>query len=170
MTAVMVAGKSRLPRRYQYPLPPRQIVETLVRRTGMLDESSNDTRDLLTDLAHCAYGAGAGAVYGAIAPRLPKQPVLNGMAYGVTVWAASYLGWLPAMRFPAAATREPGERNALMISAHLVWGATLGLLESRFRPPHASPHSVDREKSVITSAEADVPRQDAHPNRTESKR
>ncbi|HAE50229.1 MAG: hypothetical protein CMO30_07955 [Tistrella sp.] len=41
------------------------------------------------------------------------------------MWAASYLGWIPAARILKPATRHPWRRNLLMIAAHLVWGASL---------------------------------------------
>src|SRR3546814_3671915 len=46
-----------------------------------------------------------------------------GSMAGVAVWAASYFGWIPAMGVLSPAHRHPPARNALMIAAHLVWGA-----------------------------------------------
>jgi putative membrane protein len=152
MTVVMVVGKSHLPRRQRYALPPRQILETALQRAGISSELSHATRDHLTELAHATYGAGAGTLYGVVAPRLRNRPLINGMAYGFAVWAGSYLGWLPTMRFPAAATREPAERNALMITAHLVWGGTLGLLESWSRNGKRSRPNACKVPGSDTSA------------------
>ena len=47
------------------------------------------------------------------------------MAYGLGVWAMSYLGWIPAARILTPAHRHPLRRNLLMIAAHIVWGLTL---------------------------------------------
>jgi hypothetical protein len=44
------------------------------------------------------------------------------------VWAASYLGLLPALRLLPPATNHPRHRTALMIAAHLVWGSALGAI------------------------------------------
>jgi putative membrane protein len=44
------------------------------------------------------------------------------------VWAGSYLGLLPVLGILSPATRHPTGRNALMIAAHIIWGATLGIL------------------------------------------
>src|SRR6188508_239336 len=46
----------------------------------------------------------------------------EGALYGVGVWGASYLGLLPGAGLYPAATDESAGRNALMISAHLIWG------------------------------------------------
>ncbi len=78
--------------------------------------------------AHFAYGAGAGAVYGPVSRVVPLPPVIKGAVYGLLVWAASYMGWLPVMDMPEAATDETAKRNAMMIVAHLVFGSVLGVL------------------------------------------
>jgi hypothetical protein len=54
----------------------------------------------------------------------------HGAAFGLALWAAGYMGWVPALGFSPAAHRESPPRNGLMISAHVVWGATVGLLVS----------------------------------------
>jgi hypothetical protein len=57
--------------------------------------------------------------------------VLAGVGFGLAVWAVSYLGWLPAAGILSPATEHPARRNALMIGAHVVWGATTGLAVGR---------------------------------------
>ncbi len=54
-------------------------------------------------------------------------PALAGAGFGLAVWAGSYLGWLPAAGILRPATEHPPRRVALMIAAHLVWGASAGL-------------------------------------------
>ena len=46
-------------------------------------------------LAHLAFGAMAGAIYGALAPR--RQQVVTGVGYAGVIWGTSYLGYLPAL-------------------------------------------------------------------------
>jgi hypothetical protein len=41
------------------------------------------------------------------------------------------LGWLPAFRILKPATNHPAQRVMLMISAHLIWGATLGFITKK---------------------------------------
>ncbi|MDB5294329.1 MAG: hypothetical protein JWO31_312, partial [Phycisphaerales bacterium] len=81
--------------------------------------------------AHFAFGAAAGAAYAATAGRLPGPPAVKGSAFGVGVWAASYLGWLPAVGLLPPATEESARRNLIMIGAHVVWGAAAGVLHDR---------------------------------------
>jgi uncharacterized membrane protein YagU involved in acid resistance len=82
----------------------------------------------LTVLSHFAYGATCGAIYGPLSGRLGGGGVIGGVAFGLAVWTGSYLGWLPAAGILTPATEHPGRRNALMIAAHVVWGAAAGVL------------------------------------------
>jgi hypothetical protein len=86
----------------------------------------------LTLLAHFGYGAACGAAYAALVPRSPVPHPVGGVGWGLAVWTGSYLGWLPALGLHPPATREPRERNALMLAAHVVWGATAGTLLETF--------------------------------------
>ncbi|ASP86732.1 hypothetical protein CDO26_19225 (plasmid) [Sinorhizobium meliloti] len=47
---------------------------------------------------------------------------LNGPAYGLAIWAASYLGWIPAAGILTPATKHPMSRN-LLSSPHASRGA-----------------------------------------------
>ena len=82
----------------------------------------------MTVLAHFGDGAGAGTVYAPRSRGVPLPPVAGGIAYGLVVWTASYLGLLPVVGLISPAINHPARRNALMIVAHVVWGATLALL------------------------------------------
>jgi hypothetical protein len=114
MTSLMQRLHERLPQAERYPLTPREITETLA-PAG--EEDATATRTLL---AHFAYGALTGALYG-IASR--RTGLTSGALYGVGVWCASYLGWIPSFGILKPATAHPARRNALMLAAHLVWGA-----------------------------------------------
>jgi hypothetical protein len=114
MTAFMRRAHKHLPVDEQYPLPPREIVD---RSIGVDREAAART---LTVLSHFGFGAAAGALF-----TLPSVNRLGGVRYGLGVWAASYLGWLPALRILAPATRHPARRNLLMLAAHVVWGVVL---------------------------------------------
>jgi hypothetical protein len=115
MTAAMRHLAPRLAPPDRYPLPPREITETISPARG---ERPLQTQTLL---AHFGYGALTGAFFA----LLPRQRGA-GVPYGVAVWALSYLGWIPALGILAPASRHPRERNLLMLAAHVVWGAALG--------------------------------------------
>jgi uncharacterized membrane protein YagU involved in acid resistance len=128
MTGAMVVMHRRLPARRRYPLPPRQITMRVARMAGLRRHMDAPARTGATLAAHFGYGTAAGALYGLVAPPFPAPTLAKGLLFGLALWAVSYLGLLPATGLLRSATDHPAERNALMIAAHLVWGATLGLV------------------------------------------
>jgi putative membrane protein len=128
MTVVMTALHHLLPRNEQYPLPPSEIVEQIAENVHVEQHIDRQQHVLLTLLGHFGYGAAVGGGYPLLAPRLPFGAATNGIVYGLGVWTISYLGLLPAAGLLAPATEHPARRNALMIVAHVVWGATTGWL------------------------------------------
>lgn len=110
MTIAMRSLERRLPAADRYPLPPREITQIALR-------PENRRAATLTLLAHFGFGAFAGALYGLLPRNVP------GLLYGPLVWVGSYLGWVPMARILTSATRHPVERNLLMLSVHLIWGA-----------------------------------------------
>ena len=59
---------------------------------------------------------------------LGRKPTVGfGIASGVAVWLASYFGWIPAARILRPASRHPDSRNALMLTAHIIWGMSYAL-------------------------------------------
>lgn len=121
MTTVMRLLHRRLPPAERYPLPPREIIERLLPDEGERALSETERRHA-TLAAHFGYGAATGALYAVVGGG---RSLLVGAAYGVVVWAGSYLGHLPAFGILEPAVRHPPRRNVLMIGAHLVWGAAL---------------------------------------------
>lgn len=132
MTLWMTALHRALPPPEQYPLPPHQVTLEAVRVAGLpqaLDQPGSEEAASLA--GHFAYGGITGAVYGLFADAVPLPKPVSGVLFGLAVWAGSYLGWLPAVGLHPLATHEPAGRNLLMISAHVVWGVTLGGLQER---------------------------------------
>ncbi|MEX0759993.1 MAG: hypothetical protein WD100_10475, partial [Tistlia sp.] len=72
---------------------------------------------------------------------------LEGVGFASGVWTASYFGWEPAFGLLRSASSHPARRNALMLSVHLVWGSSLGLVAqglSRALKPIAGGELRDR--------------------------
>lgn len=128
MSLAMKLMHERLPAHEQYPLPPRAVAMELAERAGVGEELDEGERQAATWASHFGYGATCGAVYGALAANRRVPPLAAGVGFGLAVWAGSYLGWLPAAGILSPATKHPPRRNALMIAAHVVWGATTGLV------------------------------------------
>ena len=132
MTVAMKLMHERLPRGERYPLPPRQVTEGLAEKAGVNEQLDEEEREAATWVSHFAYGAACGALYGAVSgEKIDGHALLAGAGFGLAVWAGSYLGWLPAAGVLPPATEHPARRNALMIAAHVVWGATTGVAVER---------------------------------------
>jgi hypothetical protein len=142
MSGLMVAArKSGL----MSELPPHEITSKVVDRARTADDVDDDVDDderrQLGWVAHFAFGAVAGALYGVLRQhvRTPGPATLHGAGYALAIWAVSYAGWIPALRFlpPAGDDHEPGRQPA-MIAAHLAFGSVLGAIVDRALPERRS--------------------------------
>lgn len=131
MTVLMLVWYRRLPRAEQYPLPPAEITEKLVEETvEALEVAPPQNPSVLkaaTWAGHFGYGALMGAIYGLLPEKGP--PIVRGIGWGLAVWTGSYMGWLPAAHILRPADEHPARRNLLMIAAHVVWGASVGVFD-----------------------------------------
>lgn len=116
-------------------LPPKQITRRVARRSGLGQITTSGQKwEGLTWLAHLGYGAATSSLYPLVTSALPfpqNKPAANiarGMIFALSVWASSYLGWLPALNIQPPATKQPARRNAIVIASHLVWGSLIGLI------------------------------------------
>ena len=107
--------------------PPATITE---RALGLPPSKVEPKSGLVNAASHFAYGAALASLFAPLQRRSPirtRIPV-NGMAYGLCVWAANYEGLLPALKLMPPAHRDDEGRVGSMIFAHLVYGAMLELL------------------------------------------
>jgi hypothetical protein len=121
MTAAMARLHQRLPSQERYPLPPREIIGSI------MGEAPGERREGLGDMAvaaHFGFGAAVGAAMGAI--RFPARP-LPSVILALGVWAGSYFGWAPLLGILKPANDHPVRRSALMAGVHVVWGAVTAL-------------------------------------------
>jgi putative membrane protein len=131
MTAVMMALHQIMPGEPDTALPPRHITERAAKTAGAgeaMNGMSEEGRQTTTLAAHFSYGAAAGVAYLPLAGKSGLPPAAEGALFGLAVWGGSYLGLMPAAGLYNAATEDPAPRNVLMIAAHLVWGASLGVI------------------------------------------
>lgn len=131
MTAVLKYLLKDAGPRQSARLPPRQITSDLATAAHLDHHLTESRHHILATLSHYGYGTAAGAVYAGVHERVPGPPLAKGAVFGLLVWAASYLGWLPALGSSAAASEQTVRRNWIIILAHLVWGMSLALLLAR---------------------------------------
>ena len=108
------------------PLPPREVAESLAVKAGVNRELTESQLQWLALAAHFGYGTFTGAVFGMVAPQRRGAAIGAGVLFGLGVWTASYLGWLPATGVRQSPRWDPPARTRLLIASHLVWGAFAG--------------------------------------------
>ena len=128
MTIFWEAMHDRMPGEPPRPLPPREVAEALVVKAGVSRQFSETEMEWLSMALHFGYGAFTGAIFGTVAPRRVGTGVAAGMLFGLGVWTASYLGWLPAAGVRQSPRYDVPARTRLIVASHLVWGAAAGLL------------------------------------------
>lgn len=145
MSIAMLGGRELLPVDEQYALPPHEITGEVAEQVGLGEHLEAPEHYIATVVGHFAYGAAAAIPYALIEDRIDASPAVKGAAYGLGLWAASYLGWLPAAGILRPATQHPAGRNLLMIGCHLIWGAATALTYESLKsvPANAAsyPHS-----------------------------
>jgi hypothetical protein len=109
--------------------PPEAIVKHVARGVGATPTERE--ADAMAVVAHLGFGATIGAAY-ALLPRT-GAPALRGVVTALAVYGASYQGWVPALGILPPATEDHPGRPAVMVSAHVVYGAVLGVVEERLR-------------------------------------
>lgn len=151
MTTALFKFHQSLPETQQSPLPPAKLTTSLLRHLPggkqVSDNLSSETQMQATMGSHFAFGAGTGLLYALVAPKMKGTPLVKGTLFGLGVWGASYLGWIPAFGLKPQAQKMTLERNAMMVLAHLVWGATLGYNENQMR--HRAKTLLDGRRNAL---------------------
>jgi hypothetical protein len=119
--------------------PPKKIVRTLRRRSGILG-TSRSADNVATVLAHWGFGIASGALFGLLyrGQHGATRSSLLGAGYGAAVWAVSYYGWIPALGIMRAPHRDRPARPTSMVAAHLLFGTVLGAFVERLSPRPAA--------------------------------
>jgi hypothetical protein len=110
-------------------LPPKRLVRRLAERTGRPAERLGRGTTAASAAAHLTFGAGCGGLYAALTRRSSAP---RGTLFGIGVWAASYVGWIPALRLMPPPHRDRPARAWNTATAHVVYGSLLGWLLARY--------------------------------------
>jgi hypothetical protein len=128
MTAVFGAGKAA--GAFRTP-PPERVVDEAADNLNT-ETPPPPAKGPIVWMAHFAFGAAMGVIFRTVRPR-SRMPVVEGVLFGLCVWAVSYLVALPAARLFPPAHRDRFSRQAVNVAAHTVFGATLGVAGRRAR-------------------------------------
>jgi uncharacterized membrane protein YagU involved in acid resistance len=129
MSVALVALDRARSRREQArtDLPFKEATRSVAERAGATPRTSAG-RTAQAWVSHFAFGCAMGAVYAGASPRMPNAwlAAAPGILFGLALWAASYVGTLPALRLLPPAEARPTGHNVMNIGGHIVFGATLG--------------------------------------------
>lgn len=121
MTAVIYGGKAL--GLLETP-PPKEITSRAESKAGQRPSGSGFSVHWLA--AHLGFGGAAGAVYPWVRKAYPGPPPIAGALYGLSIWFQAYVGILPQLGLYPEPTEDSTSRQAVIVSAHLVFGATVG--------------------------------------------
>ena len=117
---------------YQKELPPTKVTRAATKTLGVEQFVSSEGETLLTGLAHWAFGMVGGAVFGVVSKTNNRIPArFGGLVFGLLVWMVSYMGWIPALRILPMPWNERGKHGLMPFIAHVIYGATLGIVVRR---------------------------------------
>jgi uncharacterized membrane protein YagU involved in acid resistance len=108
--------------------PPKMAVGMVTGKAGLWQQLPARQRNRLSWVSHFGYGALMGSVYAPVAKRYAGSGVGSGVAFGLAVWAGSYLGMLPALGIRRPLRKSFWDDHVQLVAAHVVWGAVLGWL------------------------------------------
>ena len=95
---------------------------------------SEEERKRYGSAIHWTLGIAAGAVYGALRPRVERVSLARGLAFGTAFWLLMDEGVTPAIGLTRGPAAFPWQTHARGLAGHLAFGAvadvTLGALQS----------------------------------------
>jgi hypothetical protein len=139
MSICMLALHRVLPNERDMDLAPVEVTEGVAETVGLRQHIPADLMSPTVAAAHFGYGAAGGVLYWLLTRSGASARIVLGLVFGLGVWAASYLGYLPALGIRRSATEDPPERTTTMVAAHLVWGFFLALAALAFDKSGRSP-------------------------------
>ena len=84
-------------------------------------------------VVHYAFGAGVGAVYGALVELAPIVRIGLGLPFGAAVWLGAHVITVPALGLALPPTRQPLSKEGEEFGLHLVYGLTAELARRLLR-------------------------------------
>lgn len=114
-----------------YTPPPEEISDNVARRTWLLPDLSHRSFPIFWIAAHLAYGATCGTLFSLSRRWTPGSPHVAGPLFGLSVWAISYLGFVPALRLYPWPADDSRPRQVVMIVTHGLFGLTVAAAHTR---------------------------------------
>ena len=94
---------------------------------------TEDDKSKAGTVVHYAFGAGVGAVYGALVELAPIVRSGLGLPFGAAVWLGAHVITVPALGLATPPTRQPLSKEGEEFGLHLVYGLTAELVRRLLR-------------------------------------
>lgn len=130
MTMALIQMQSTLKMPREKALPPAALTTDILKPAQ--SHLPNARRVDTSLISHFGFSVACALVYSMFDQKINLSPRNKGSLFGLGVWAASYLGWVPALDFRPAAKNVAPKRNIQMIAAHFVWGISLATFMDAF--------------------------------------
>lgn len=115
--AKSAAEKMYPPRTHGEPEPPDVLAEKLAGHS--LDD---DTKAVASESIHWAFGAIAGAAYGALAEFYPAATAKQGATFGMALMSLTHESALPAMGLSAPPEEQSFREHTSEAASHVLYG------------------------------------------------
>ena len=103
-------------------------------------------RQAMGPLFHYAFGAIAGALYGAAAELQPRTAAAGGVPFGAAVWLAADEIGLPAAGLARDPASYPLSRHAAAFGTHIVFGVTVEAVRRLLRGVNSQRRTANGER------------------------
>ena len=81
-----------------------------------------EVKPVAGEIVHYGMGTLSGAIYGAIAERIPVARAGNGLVFGTILWWLADETAVPALRLSKPPSAYPPSTHAYALASHLVYG------------------------------------------------
>ncbi len=115
--AKAMAEKLYPPRTHGEPEPPAALAEELAGHS--LEQGA---KAVASEGIHWAFGAAAGAAYGAVAEFYPAITAKEGVTFGLMLMSLTHRTALPALGLSAAADEQTPREQTSEAATHIVYG------------------------------------------------
>ena len=82
----------------------------------------NAQKEISPEPPHWAFGATAGAAYGALAEYYPAASSREGVSFGMTLMALTHESGVPALGLPAAPADQTTREKTSEVASHIIFG------------------------------------------------
>jgi putative membrane protein len=119
--------------RFQQMADPTGEISDAVSRKLFNHPLTEHQQKLAGPIVHYAFGALAGAAYGALVETAPATRVGKGVPFGLALWAAGDELAVPALGLGPKPWNQPLQAHSAMFASHIVYGFALETVRKSVR-------------------------------------